>query len=506
MAAKAVAEAEKIKAEKAIADARAVAEEKEAQARAKAEKEAAEARALAAGEEDSFRARAIEAAARAAAARLTEANEMKDLAKVKLSIPEVKFVDVPENVPQTELAQRSWESNMFTPNVRRDIYRVLRNSLDLTKGMTVEDFKENESVFSVALLARKDSTGKVDGYAFMDRRGLELITEKYIPCTDIEVLEAIKSIGSTTEQGITLTVAFEKYLSRVVSNWGDRDAATLSVEFLVAFGNEMTERLDLNHRIRSSKLSESDVAILKTVPFSSCVDISALQTYGTYTNEEPANDLSMKEVPRRKRSETRKQMVEGKVRTQFDSDVMKAREQDLAMFSAALRRDIYRVLRNPNNILYGATIPINVKTDVLGAVLLAKRGIDGNWDSFAFADRHDFETLPSEEKEKFYKLDDSETIEAISHMGTINPVSIAITEAFEAYLAQLAVEWGDLEVAHFSVEFLVAFGQELTKRLDINNRLRSKKISRDELLLLASHPFSECVDPVAMRYYQEENL
>ncbi|CAJ1964329.1 unnamed protein product [Cylindrotheca closterium] len=514
MAAKAVAEAEKIKAEKALADAQAKAAEKEAEAKAKVEKEAAEARAKArvkaTKEKSAFKARAIEAAAKAAAAKAAKAAKaraVEGVAKDEFSMAEIKFADVPENIPESVMAQRYWESNMYTPSVRRDIYRVLRNSADLTAGLSPQEATMHKSIFSVALLTRKDSFGNVNGYAFVNRRALDgsIHNNKYTPCDDYEVLEAIKSVGYPTEHGIALTVAFENYLSGVAGKWGDSDAATLSVEFLVAFTNEMTKRLDVNHRIRSSKLSESDVAILKTEPFSACVDIKALQSYGTYTNEEPVCGPSLDRVLRRKRPKTQKKIVEALVRTQFDADAIEAREQDSAMFSASLRRDIYKVLRNPNNILFGASIPINEKTDVLGAVLLARKGVDGSYDTFAFADRQDYEAMPAYEKENFFKLDDRETVEAISHIGSVNPVSIAVTEAFEAYLSQLVVEWGDRDVAHFSVEFLVAFGQELSKRLDINNRLRSTKVSREEMLLLATHPFAGCVDPAVMQYYQEEN-
>ncbi|KAL3942459.1 MAG: hypothetical protein SGBAC_003343 [Bacillariaceae sp.] len=521
MAAKAVVEAEKIKAEYALEKAKAIASEKEAYLKAKAvEKEVddkvkaerkaskAKARAIAraAKEEATFKARAVEAAAKAAAAKAVEAEKAQaaeETAKVEFSIPEINFEDVREVFPEAELAQRHWESNMYSPSVRRDIYRVLRNSADLTLGLTTEEAKVHQSLFSVALLKRKDSFGNVNGYAFVNRHTLSLIDNKYTPCNDLEVLEAIKGIGQTTPNGIALTMAFENYVTTVASKWGDRDAATLSVEFLVAFGNEMTKRLDVNHRIRSSRLSGRDVAILKMEPFSAYVDIKSLQAYGSYTNDELTSEPSSDRVLRRKRPQIRKDIVEARVRTQFDADVLAAREQDSVMFSSALRRDIYKVLRNPNNILLGAGIPINVETDVLGAVLLARKGTNGECHTFAFADRHDFETMAAEEKKKFSKLEDMEAIEAISHIGSINPVSIAVTEAFEAYLAQLAVEWGDREVAHFSVEFLVAFGQELSKRLDINNRLRSMKVSREDILLLASHPFAGCVDPVAMHYYQE---
>ena len=292
---------------------------------------------------------------------------------------------------------------MFMPSVRRDIYRVMRNPLQPTRGLTAEERKAHESLFAVALLARKNHEGIVDGYSFVDRRTLNRMGQKYALCSDIEVLNAIKSVGLPTEHGIALTIAFETYLAGVTSNWGDHEASSLSVEFLVAFGTEMTKRLDVNHRIRSGMLSESDVAILKAEPFSACVDISALQAYGAYTNKNPfGNDPPQ----RRKRPDSQKRIVEAEVRTQFFAHEMRAREQDLEMFTASLRRDIYKVLRNPNNFLFGAPIPIDEDSDVLGAVLLARKGPNGDSSAFAFADRHHFESLPEEEKEGLVKLED----------------------------------------------------------------------------------------------------
>jgi hypothetical protein len=274
---------------------------------------------------------------------------------------------------------------------------------------------------------------------------------------------------------------------------------------LVAFGDELTERLDINHRIRSRRVSKEDTTILRKEPFYGFVDLDAVQNFGTVSNE-PRAGLSRYDVERRKRSKGPKEIVEVTVRTQFDAEEMKGREQDVLMFSSAIRRDIYAILRNPNNILFGASIPVEEKSSVFGAVLLAKKSSGGEWNTFAFADRHAFEKMKSSSKTNYMAFSEDEMVEAVSHIGMINPVALAATEAFEAYLSQLAKEWGDREVACLSIEFLVAFGRELSVRLDANNRLRSTKLSTEEMLILATEPFASCVDAELMHFFQSRTF
>ena len=49
-----------------------------------------------------------------------------------------------------------------------------------------------------------------------------------------------------------MTAAFEMYLTRKASGWSAADVSGLSLEFLVAFGRELTPRLDVHHRVRST--------------------------------------------------------------------------------------------------------------------------------------------------------------------------------------------------------------------------------------------------------------
>ena len=56
-------------------------------------------------------------------------------------------------------------------------------------------------------------------------------------------------------------------------------AARLSVEFTVAFGSELTARLDINHRIRSTRLEPEQLATLRALPYAPFVDQNALQMF-----------------------------------------------------------------------------------------------------------------------------------------------------------------------------------------------------------------------------------
>jgi hypothetical protein len=56
-------------------------------------------------------------------------------------------------------------------------------------------------------------------------------------------------------------------------------AARLSVEFTVAFGTELTSRLDINHRVRSTKLTPEELTTLRSPPFAPFVDEIALQIF-----------------------------------------------------------------------------------------------------------------------------------------------------------------------------------------------------------------------------------
>ena len=78
---------------------------------------------------------------------------------------------------------------------------------------------------------------------------------------------------------MAVTVAFESFLSKLVASWRPHDVSRLSVNFLIAVGAELTRRLDVHHRIRSTKLSAAELATLRSLPFKNFVDLATLNTF-----------------------------------------------------------------------------------------------------------------------------------------------------------------------------------------------------------------------------------
>ena len=86
-------------------------------------------------------------------------------------------------------------------------------------------------------------------------------------------------MGKTDAQSYALLVAFETFLARAAARWDAAQAAALSVEFLVAFGAELTPRLDVMNRIRTAKLSAAELKTLKSPPHNAFVEQSTLEMF-----------------------------------------------------------------------------------------------------------------------------------------------------------------------------------------------------------------------------------
>lgn len=202
-----------------------------------------------------------------------------------------------------------------------------------------------------------------------------------------------------------------------------------------------------------------------------------------------------------------------------------ARRHDEPMFTASVRRDLYNIMRNPFQPHIGAPAPLSWwgsedsefdESSQFGAVLLGKR-IDtakdtGDassvkdihcWDTYAFTDRMTYDPS-SPACEGFTALDDEQVLSAISVMGlSSKPHFIAITKAFEAWLTQLAAShWGDFEASKLSVEFLIAFGNEITDRLGVNHRILSSDLSQEEMKILSEPPFVQYILPELLQDFQ----
>mmetsp|Transcript_23970 Transcript_23970/g.58586 ORF Transcript_23970/g.58586 Transcript_23970/m.58586 type:complete len:710 (+) Transcript_23970:85-2214(+) len=205
------------------------------------------------------------------------------------------------------------------------------------------------------------------------------------------------------------------------------------------------------------------------------------------------------------------------------------RENDAPMFTPSVKADIYKVLRSPNDPKAGAQAPSSgppttsssgkkaSSSSPFAAVLLAK--LDEG--TYAFCDRSLYDSMEQHKTSDddddspssaaawdklglYTPLDDDQMLKAVACIGQTTPNALAITKAFEAYLSQKAWAWGDYQASAFSIEFLVAFGNELSTRLDINHRIRSQKLSREELLILSKPPFCNYVQQDTMRIFQNQ--
>ena len=177
------------------------------------------------------------------------------------------------------LSERSAQTPLFSLAVRRDLYAIVLNPRAL--GGPAAD--ANPSGYGVAFIGKPSVIGgALDTFAYVDRAALPAMLGKWTPLEDNVLLESLQEIGLTTAPALATTLAFEQYLAATAkAAWTTDTVQRLSCEFLVAFAVEMTPRLDINHRLRSCKLSAADVATLSTAPFASFVDQEILRTFQT---------------------------------------------------------------------------------------------------------------------------------------------------------------------------------------------------------------------------------
>jgi hypothetical protein len=101
----------------------------------------------------------------------------------------------------------------------------------------------------------------------------------FVAVGDAIVLDALKMLGDPSGTGVALVAAFETWLKLTAQGWTTADTELLPVEFLVAFGRELTQRLDCSHRIRSTKLNAESLRTLRTPPFDAYVDQPMLTSF-----------------------------------------------------------------------------------------------------------------------------------------------------------------------------------------------------------------------------------
>lgn len=181
--------------------------------------------------------------------------------------------------PPEALAERTRQVALFTPAVRRDIYRVLLSPTSPGAPPATPPAGASPSGVEAGLAVSRPAPGAAGGgaCAFV-MRGAPL-PPGFALATDAELTTSIGMMGKTDAQSYALLVAFETFLARAAATWDAAQAAALSVEFLVAFGAELTPRLDVMNRIRTAKLSAAELKTLKSPPHNAFVEQSTLEMF-----------------------------------------------------------------------------------------------------------------------------------------------------------------------------------------------------------------------------------
>jgi len=190
----------------------------------------------------------------------------------------------PSTTPVTDqatVAGRARDAVLFTPETRRAIYHVLLHP----KAPYIANIAPSPSAAVAA--SRGDIPMETclwrnaEGTAFA-YLGVDVVTAMAPGWSEVprdQLMQSIEHIGSLTPTGYAITDAVELYLTDVAKQWSDTVAAELPISFTLAFGRELTTRIDINHRIRSMKLTREDVAALASPPFSAFVDQTVLRTF-----------------------------------------------------------------------------------------------------------------------------------------------------------------------------------------------------------------------------------
>lgn len=189
----------------------------------------------------------------------------------------VTCLRVTEPAYAAAVAERSPQTPLFSPAVRRDLYSIVLNPS--APGTAPAD----QSGYGVAFVGKPSAPGgTLDTFAYVDRAALPALLGEWTAFDDSVLLDSLQQIGLTTAPALAATLAFEQYLAATAkAAWTTDTVQRLSVEFLVAFAVEMTPRLDINHRVRSCKLSAADVTTLSAAPYATFVDQGMLRTFQT---------------------------------------------------------------------------------------------------------------------------------------------------------------------------------------------------------------------------------
>ena len=182
-----------------------------------------------------------------------------------------------------ERAARQPQVGLFDAATRRDCYNVLVapaapcDPAAQPSPATAAAAAGGGMPFEILLWMRAASAGTPAAYAFGPRGATP--PAGFSVAADQTMLDALGKFGALEPHPMAVTVAFESFLSKLVASWRPHDVSRLSVNFLIAFGAELTRRLDVHHRIRSTKLSAAELATLRSLPFKNFVDLATLNTF-----------------------------------------------------------------------------------------------------------------------------------------------------------------------------------------------------------------------------------
>ena len=178
------------------------------------------------------------------------------------------------------------------------------------------------------------------------------------------------------------------------------------------------------------------------------------------------------------------------------------RREQACLFTAACRRDVYRILcAAPRGALcapapqqpaagfgFGGGAPPRAATPPLCWVFSATPvtfGFGGGGGDGAHGGRP--QLVPAGTRTPVEDV--ARTLAAIETVGQPTPEGVAFTEAFEALLVREYVGWwSDADAATLSTAFLAAFGNELSPRLDLEHALRSRALPPADLAWLRALP------------------
>ena len=173
----------------------------------------------------------------------------------------------PAPVSKLSLQQRLEQECLFTPSCRRDVYRVLcatpGKPLRAASVAPPTNFPASPPLLGAVKIGMEVPQGEGGSPSIvLVRRDSNTSNEDVM-----RLVKLIEEVGKPNMVGIAFTEAFERVLANEYAPfWTDEDSAKLSVPFSVAFGNELSPRLDIAHVIRSREMRREEVEWAKSIP------------------------------------------------------------------------------------------------------------------------------------------------------------------------------------------------------------------------------------------------